>query len=280
MAHLFRAGGTYSAFRPTYPPELYDRVLAFAGLAGLDSAPRRLAVDIATGSGQAARDLAARFERVVAVDGSPQQLEHAARDVPNIEFRLADAHATGLPAGRADLVTVAQALHWLDRAAFYREARRLLAPSGALAAWCYGLATVEAPGHPVDEALRDVFSGALGSYWDARRGLVDALYQGMEPVEGLDFEMVGRQRFDMRHATTVDGLVGYVSSWSSYSTYAKSHGKEAGEKVLGAFRGRVLAALGAGATGGTKVTLVTPIALILGRGPLPVGQAGGGAAAE
>ncbi|KIZ06425.1 methyltransferase type 11 [Monoraphidium neglectum] len=233
MAHLFRAGGAYSAYRPTYPAELYERVLEFASLAGAAAAAeRRLAVDIATGSGQAARELAARFERVIAIDGSPQQLEHAARDTPNIEFRLADAHATGLPAGCADLVTVAQALHWFDAPAFYREARRVLsAPRGALAVWCYGLATVEAEGHPADAALKDIFGEELGPYWDERRKLVDNMYRGMEPVQGRDFETVERQLVEMRHELSVEGL---------------------------------------GASSDSQVTLVTPIALLLAKGSIPL----------
>ena len=90
--------------------------------------------------------------------------------------RLADAHATGLPAGAADIVTVAQALHWLDLPRFYAEARRVLAPHGALAAWCYGLAVVEAEGHPADAALKGLYGGELDPYWDARRRKVCLLY--------------------------------------------------------------------------------------------------------
>lgn len=75
--------------------------------------PRRrlLAVDVATGSGQAALDLAKHFETVIALDGSAEQLRHAAQ-APNVQYRHADAHDTGLPDGCADLVTAASALHW------------------------------------------------------------------------------------------------------------------------------------------------------------------------
>lgn len=49
MANLFRNGSVYSTYRPTYPEELYERILAFSSL---PEGQRRLAVDIATGSGQ------------------------------------------------------------------------------------------------------------------------------------------------------------------------------------------------------------------------------------
>jgi ubiquinone/menaquinone biosynthesis C-methylase UbiE len=55
---------------------------------------------------------AGHFEKVIAQDGSEQQLQHADRQHPNVEYQQADAHSTGLPDDCADLVTVAQALHW------------------------------------------------------------------------------------------------------------------------------------------------------------------------
>jgi hypothetical protein len=74
-------------------------------------------------------------------------------------------------------VTVAQALHWFDAPSFFAEACRVLAPSGALAAWCYGLPVVERPGHPGNDAMLAVYSD-LTPWWDARRRLVEGMYQG------------------------------------------------------------------------------------------------------
>lgn len=60
----------YAEFRPTYPAAIFDY------LAGLAPA-RRIALDLAAGSGQASCDLQAHFERVFAADVSPAQLAHA-----------------------------------------------------------------------------------------------------------------------------------------------------------------------------------------------------------
>src|ERR1700690_861605 len=64
-------------FRPTYPAALFD------WLAGVAPA-RGLAVDVGTGSGQAAVELGERFARVLAVDPSDAQLANATphRGVP------------------------------------------------------------------------------------------------------------------------------------------------------------------------------------------------------
>ncbi|KAF8058108.1 methyltransferase [Scenedesmus sp. PABB004] len=148
MAQLFadaQQAASYAAHRPAYPPALYDAIAEFAGA----GAPRALAVDVACGSGQATVALADAYERVVGLDGSAAQLARADRGARgNVEYAVGDAHATGLPDACADLVTVAQALHWFDPPRFYREARRVLKPDGVLAAWTYGLPILIHRQHP------------------------------------------------------------------------------------------------------------------------------------
>ena len=70
-----------------------------------------LAVDIATGSGQAAKGLSSYFSKVVALDHDNEQLKHAA-SLPNVAFKLGAAEHTGLEDSSADLVAVAAGLHW------------------------------------------------------------------------------------------------------------------------------------------------------------------------
>lgn len=60
FGHLFKNHKAYSAFRPTYPADLYEHIYKFADLQRYD-----LAVDIATGSGQAAIVLAMQFQKVL-----------------------------------------------------------------------------------------------------------------------------------------------------------------------------------------------------------------------
>jgi trans-aconitate methyltransferase len=60
----------YAQFRPHYPREL------FAWVASLPP-QRRLAVDVGTGNGQAAVALASRFDSVIGVDPSAQQIASA-----------------------------------------------------------------------------------------------------------------------------------------------------------------------------------------------------------
>jgi len=121
--HFSSISSAYAEFRPRYPAELFDWLASHAER-------RETCWDCATGNGQAAGELARRFERVVATDASEAQIG-AARPDPRIEYRVAHAERSGLPDDWADAITVAQAIHWLDPAGFYREVERVARPSGA-----------------------------------------------------------------------------------------------------------------------------------------------------
>jgi ubiquinone/menaquinone biosynthesis C-methylase UbiE len=129
--HFSGQAADYAKYRPDYPREL------FAYLASL-TPTRQWAWDCGTGNGQAAVGLAAFFDRVVATDASEKQILNAERNA-RIDYRVAPAGRSDLDSSSIDLVTVAQALHWFDLDAFYIEAKRVLKPRGALAAWCYNL---------------------------------------------------------------------------------------------------------------------------------------------
>ena len=136
--HFSRLAPAYASCRPRYPEEL------FGYLAGLLDR-HELAWDCAAGSGQATIPLAQTFQRVLATDASAAMLDQAPRH-PRVEYRVATAERSGLGAGTADLVVVAQALHWLDLDRFYREVVRVLAPGGVLAVWTYGTQFLDDPG--------------------------------------------------------------------------------------------------------------------------------------
>ena len=62
--HLFDTqAASYAVYRPTYPDELYQKVYSFAGCS-MQNGYTRLAVDVATGSGQCAISLARHFTKV------------------------------------------------------------------------------------------------------------------------------------------------------------------------------------------------------------------------
>jgi SAM-dependent methyltransferase len=210
--HFSAAAAGYAAHRPRYPAAL------FAWLAAAAPA-RRHAWDCATGSGQAAVALAAHFAAVTATDASAAQLAHAAPH-PRVAYAEARAEASGLAAGSADLVTVAQALHWFDRDAFYAEARRVLARGGVLAVWSYDDAE---PGDAAVAAAFRAFVGpAIDPYWPRERGLVGLGYREL----AFPFDEFAPPPLEMACDWTLAELLGYAGTWSAVAACRRATGRD------------------------------------------------------
>jgi SAM-dependent methyltransferase len=206
--HFSAHAADYRAFRPTYPPEL------FAYLAAVVTS-RELVWDCATGNGQAAVPLAAHFARVVATDASAEQLRNA-EPHPLVEYVVAPAETCPLPDVSTDLVTVAQALHWLDLDRFYTEARRVSKPGGIVAVWSYNFHAVTAD---VDAVLARLQSEFIGPYWPPGREHVDAGYRTLPfPFAELDVPALA-----MTANWSFDALLGYINTWSAVKRFEQAN---------------------------------------------------------
>jgi SAM-dependent methyltransferase len=209
--HFSSLAARYADFRPRYPKEL------FAYLASLCAA-RELAWDCACGSGQATIDLAAHFKKVIATDASAQQIA-AASPATNIEYRVAPAESSELPDASADLITVAQALHWFKVDAFCAEAKRVLKPNAIIAVWLYGATHID--GDAVDELAQDYHYNRIGPYWPPEREYVENGYATLP----FPFTRIESPNFEIKTRWTLDQLLGYFSSWSGTKRYIEANGK-------------------------------------------------------
>src|ERR1051326_6107242 len=210
---LFSSGAkSYAQFRPDYPEELLAFVAALP-------ARREIAWDCGTGGGQAAIGLARYFTRVIGTDASAEQIAHA-RPHARVQYHVALAEASGLPDESVDLATVAQALHWFDIDAFYREAMRVLAPGGALAVWTYGEPVLD--DDTADAILQRFNHGRMGPYWPAARAAVGAGYRDFS----FPFHEVPSPSLTLERRWTLGELTGYVRSWSSVARYRGQHGED------------------------------------------------------
>jgi SAM-dependent methyltransferase len=199
--HFSTSAAHYAIFRPGYPSAL------FAWLASV-APDRRRAWDCGTGNGQAALLLAEQFAQVVATDPSAAQLARAPSH-RGVHYAAMSAEHCALADGSVSLVTVAQALHWFDRPAFYAEARRVLVARGIVAVWSYGLLTLHDPA--LDDVVRRFHGEAMGPYWPPERRMVDEGYRSIElPLERLD-----APTFGMTADWTLDHLAGYLATWSA-----------------------------------------------------------------
>ncbi|MGQ0714409.1 MAG: class I SAM-dependent methyltransferase [Gemmatimonadaceae bacterium] len=206
--HFSSVAPGYAAYRPRYPAALFDFLA--------DLAPARaLAWDCACGSGQATIDIAERFERVIATDASAAQLQQAPAH-PRIEWRVAPAEQSGIASGRMDLVTIAQALHWVNVDAFFAEARRVMKPSGVLAVWSYsGLSTGD---DHIDALVRHYSHDIVGPCWPPQRRMVDDGYRSIE----LPFPELEAPAFAMEERWTLEQLLGYIRTWSATARFMET----------------------------------------------------------
>ncbi|HMB93488.1 MAG TPA: class I SAM-dependent methyltransferase, partial [Rhodothermales bacterium] len=165
---------------------------------------------------QVAYALASHFARIIATDASAEQVAQA---VPHerVSYQVAPAEQSPLDDNIADLVTVAQALHWFDVKRFYAEATRVLKPGGLLAVWTYDHLRADAV---LDAVVRRYADEVVGPYWPPERRFVDARYQTFS----FPFPEEQPPVFDMTQTWTLDDLLGYLSTWSATRRFMKTHG--------------------------------------------------------
>ena len=206
--HFSRQAADYSRYRPGYPDELIAYVASLAP-------SRTLAVDCATGNGQAAVALAAHFDEVLAVDASDAQLAQA-QPHPRVRYERALAEALPVADGQVALVAVAQAIHWFDFDRFHAECRRVLMPGGVLAAWTY---TVFRAGRDIDEVVDRFYEGTVGPYWPPEREYVQQAYRTIP----FPWDEVVPPTFRLQTDWTLEQVLGYFASWSSVQQYRARH---------------------------------------------------------
>jgi SAM-dependent methyltransferase len=209
--HFSGQSDAYRKYRPEYPPAL------FAWLAA--AAPgRRLAIDVATGNGQAALGLAPHFESVLATEPSAAQLRQAPPH-PRVEYRCEPAESISVAAGSADLLAAAQAAHWFDWPRFSAEARRVLRPGGIAAVWCYGNCRVTPA---VDRLIADFSRDVVGPGWPRERRHVEEGYRAL----ALPFAPIEAPHVDMQARWDSAAMLGYLDTWSAVRRQRARSGRD------------------------------------------------------
>jgi len=200
----------YARYRPTYPKELYDYILSFVK-------EKNIAWDCATGNGQAAVVLADHFKKVMATDISAAQIEKATPK-ENIEYLVCPAESTPFEENTFDLVTVAQAYHWIKWGEFKKEVMRVCKPGAVVAVWVYYSHTTG--DKKVDDAIHDFYENVTRSYWDYERKFVEEMYSTVE----FDYELLPLKNFETILEWQREDLLGYIGSWSAIQKYIKING--------------------------------------------------------
>jgi ubiquinone/menaquinone biosynthesis C-methylase UbiE len=156
MSHIDfgRHSADYAAHRPGFPTSFYQRIDAISCIEESRS------LDLATGPGTIALELAALGSSVVAIDVSAEQIAAAKRVAKQrnlahkVHFKIASAENTGLEASSFDMATAGQCWHWFDSDAAMAELLRVLRPGGVLAIAYYSYLAEHSPvAHETEELI-------------------------------------------------------------------------------------------------------------------------------
>lgn len=131
----------YAKYRRGYRPDLLGALATRFALG-----PGSRVLDLGCGTGQLARPLADRAGSVIGMDPSADMLSlaHDGTAAPNVAWLLgSDEQVPGLESllGKEslDLVTIGQALHWMDAADLFTALLPLLRPGGGIAVIANGV---------------------------------------------------------------------------------------------------------------------------------------------
>ncbi|WP_445664961.1 class I SAM-dependent methyltransferase [Fodinibius sp. AD559] len=207
----------YAKYRPDYPDELYNFIFKH-----LDQ--QKIAWDCATGSGQVAGYLANHFDQVFANDISEEQLSNTPEKA-NITYLNTPAEHSGLPQNTFDLITIAQAIHWLGFEKFYNEVRRTARKNALLAVIGYGMVRIDKQSNTI---IDDLYETAFSEYFNENRKYLDNHYHNIP----FPFDEIPSPAFENRYIWSLDQLEGYFNSWSAIQRIKSEKGYNPADETI------------------------------------------------
>jgi SAM-dependent methyltransferase len=145
----------YDTYRPGYPEETFDDLIAIAGLADGDHI-----VEIGAGTGIATEPLARRGLSITCIEPGPDMTAVARAKLatwPGVTFVSATFEDWTVPADPADAVVAANSWHWVDPEVGFPKAAAALRDGGCLCLIFHRVVRVGPPGFA--EELRHLRAG-------------------------------------------------------------------------------------------------------------------------
>jgi trans-aconitate methyltransferase len=139
-----QAADAYQTFRPNYPAEIFQRMLAW-----IPAERRNCAIDLGAGTGKATCELARWFREVIAVELDPLMAEKLRGAVPRATICQIPAEEYEREPSSADLINFAQSLHWMDIPRVLEKCIGWLCAGGILAVYGFGLPEAVEPVHEI-----------------------------------------------------------------------------------------------------------------------------------
>ena len=202
----------YERFRPDYPDELVDEVLAYAGR------PLRTALEIGAGTGKATRAFTRRGIAVTATDPDPAMLTELRKHVPKTTTTV-EATFEELPLTTAgyDLVFAAASLHWTKPDERWPRIAAMLEPEGIFASFGGQV-------HLADSGVEEEVRAARSQYLadddvpppDGTTADSPMQWPGTELAHSDLFMDVRQSSIERRMTSSALDYVGHLSTVSAY----------------------------------------------------------------
>jgi hypothetical protein len=185
--------------------------------------------------------LAGQFEGVEAVDASWEMVaegerEAAASRAANVRFRVGTAEELDYADGTFRLVTIANAIHWMDGRAVLERLHELVAPGGGVA--LIGMPGMWSPDLRLgEERWLEALAGVMRRHLGERRRAGGGFYEAArlshaELIAGSPFDLgeVGTRTLEL--TWSLEEVVGYLYSTSFANRALLGSGAEAFEAEL------------------------------------------------
>ena len=221
----------YAKYRPEYPKEVSEKVMQFYRDQQSDHKPELMA-DIGCGSGQSTFIFQPYFQQLIGVDVSPEQLKQAKlrNRFDNVQFVEGSGENIPLKDNSVDLLVVAAAVHWFDLTKFYKEAKRVLKPSGCLALIGYPMPTIQLISDPNEDLTLKATALLLDFYLacaDNDAALRKSYELGLDHYNSLfqSLPFANKLRHDdihIRYPASVSYICGWMKSAATYPAYMEN----------------------------------------------------------
>jgi len=201
----------YAQSRPKYPSDFYEYLITLVN-------HQDILWDCACGNGQVSIDLVDVFEKIFATDINENQIKNAFKH-PRINYSVTPSEKTSFSNNYFDLICVAQALHWFDLDAFFKEVDRVLKPNGILAIFGYGFVKIN---NEVDKIINEVLHSEIDKYWSDGNRLIISGFKGIN----FPFKKIDTPYFNMNQKWKLSDLISYLDTWSAVKRYNEKNNSD------------------------------------------------------
>lgn len=222
MQQFDKVASVYAQSRPTYPKEVYDRILEWCNVQLIGTV-----VDIGCGAGHSIDGLIPISKDIIGIEPGENLRREAIKKYPMYKILPGTGEETGLPSDIANLVTVATAFYWMDRERALAEISRILKQNGSLVLYRYLFPGIEGPAN-------EILISHCNEYWNQFREERLVKDDDSDIIINQTGLFSDAEKDTVRNiwSLSVSNFVAFLSSTSYVSKYLETLTPESKEQYL------------------------------------------------